>query len=167
MREVFAGHVTMWAMAEQSSPGKKSKKSVPAIIAGVALVAIAGFFGIDLAGDSSSSSSATQSSSSAPSAPSDECALATLPAEAHDTLDDISTGGPFDYPDNDGTRFGNYEGNLPDEPSGYYREYTVETPGLNHRGAKRIVTGGGSETDPEVVFYTDDHYETFCEVPDA
>lgn len=126
------------------------KKSVPAIIAGVALVAVAGFFGLD----------ATESSGA-------ECALDTLPAEAHDTWADIEAGGPYQYPENDGTRFGNYEGQLPDEQLGYYREYTVDTPGLNHRGARRLVTGGGTETDPAVVYYTDDHYETFCEVPDA
>ena len=64
-------------------------------------------------------------------------------------------------------RFGNYEGVLPQESRDYYREYTVETPGLNHRGTRRIVTGGGSETDPDVWYYTDDHYESFCSIPDA
>ena len=53
------------------------------------------------------------------------------------------------------------------QSSDFYREYTVETPGLDHRGARRIVTGGGSETDPEVWTFTDDHYESFCEIPDA
>ncbi|MHA2789478.1 ribonuclease domain-containing protein [Corynebacterium sp. S7] len=156
-------------MAEQSPRGTSSKKSWPAIIAGIAVVAIAGFFGIDLAGNSSNSASPgmTASTSATQSSSSDQCPINTLPAEAHDTLDDISAGGPFEYPDNDGVRFGNYEGQLPAEPSDYYHEYTVDTPGLNHRGAKRIITGGGSETDPDVVYYTDDHYETFCEVPDA
>ncbi|MFC2592192.1 MAG: ribonuclease domain-containing protein, partial [Corynebacterium matruchotii] len=49
----------------------------------------------------------------------------------------------------------------------YYREYTVDTPGLNHRGKRRIVTGGGSETDPDVWLYTQDHYQSFCVIPDA
>lgn len=159
MREVLAGHVTISAMAQQSPKGKKT---LPAVIAGIAVVAIGGFFGIDLAGDSGNSASSSAQSSS-----SDTCAVDTLPEEAHETLDDIYAGGPFEYPDNDGTHFGNYEGVLPQEDSDFYREYTVETPGLDHRGAKRIVTGGGSEVDPEVVYYTDDHYESFCEVPDA
>ena len=76
--------------------------------------------------------------------------------------DDVEAGGPFEYPGKDGSTFGNYEGYLPDESRGYYREYTVETPGLDHRGARRIVTGGGA-TDPEVWYFTDDHYESFCE----
>ena len=95
------------------------------------------------------------------------CEVSTLPAEAADTIEDINSAGPYDFPDNDNTRFGNYEGILPDEELGYYREYTVITPGLDHRGARRIATGGGTEADPDVWYYTDDHYETFCEIPDA
>ncbi len=88
-----------------------------------------------------------------------------LPAEARDTIGLVEGGGPYPYPDNDDARFGNYEGVLPDEELGYYREYTVDTPGVSHRGARRIVTGG--EGDPEVWYYTDDHYESFCEVTDV
>ncbi|TRX54715.1 ribonuclease domain-containing protein [Corynebacterium guaraldiae] len=95
------------------------------------------------------------------------CAMDSLPQEAHETAEDILGGGPYDYPDNDNVRFGNYEGVLPQQAKNYYREYTVETPGIGHRGAKRIVTGGGSETDPDVWYYTDDHYESFCSIPDA
>ena len=54
--------------------------------------------------------------------------------------------------------FGNREAHLPPRPRGYYREYTVDTPGLSHRGARRIVTGGQP---PEVWFYTEDHYASF------
>lgn len=92
------------------------------------------------------------------------CDDAELPDEAFDTIDDILAGGPFAYPANDGSRFGNYEQLLPNEPKGYYREYTVDTPGLNHRGERRIVTGGKREQDPDVWYYTEDHYESFCEV---
>lgn len=92
----------------------------------------------------------------------DACRDDLLPPELEDVSDDVEGGGPFDHPGKDGSTFGNYEGFLPDESRGYYREYTVETPGLDHRGARRIVTGGG-ETDPEVWYYTDDHYESFCE----
>ena len=54
--------------------------------------------------------------------------------------------------------FGNREGHLPRKPRGWYREYTVETPGLSHRGARRIVTGGDP---PREWYYTDDHYDSF------
>jgi len=82
---------------------------------------------------------------------------ATLPPEARDTLRLIAAGGPFPF-DRDGTVFQNREGRLPSQPSGYYREYTVITPGLSDRGARRIVTGG----DPPVEFhYTGDHYRSF------
>jgi len=80
-----------------------------------------------------------------------------LPPEAMRTLALIERGGPFPHRQ-DGSIFGNREGRLPAKPRGYYREYTVETPGLDHRGTRRIVTGG---TPPEAWYYTDDHYETF------
>ncbi|OFS40639.1 ribonuclease domain-containing protein [Corynebacterium sp. HMSC069E04] len=171
----------------QSSP---SKKSLPALIGGAVLVLVAGYFGIDLGSSSDSAdqkaapSSAAAGASTAAGASSpaggDEgdvanqgesdlptCAMDSLPQEAHQTAEDILAGGPYDYPDNDNVRFGNYEGVLPQQAKDYYREYTVETPGIGHRGAKRIVTGGDSETDPDVWYYTDDHYESFCSIPDA
>jgi guanyl-specific ribonuclease Sa len=57
-----------------------------------------------------------------------------LPPQALTTLESIARGGPFEY-DRDGTVFQNREGLLPQRPSGYYREYTVETPGSRDRGA--------------------------------
>ncbi len=90
------------------------------------------------------------------------CALSSLPSQASDTLDLIHSGGPFPYPQ-DGTVFQNREGILPDESSGYYPEYTVKTPGSDDRGARRLV-GGGAPTTPAYVYYTDDHYSSFCEV---
>ena len=86
-----------------------------------------------------------------------------LPAEAIETLRAIERGGPFPY-DRDGTVFQNREGRLPPMARGYYREYTVRTPGSRDRGARRIVAGGRP---PEVFYYTDDHYRTFrrVEVP--
>lgn len=96
-----------------------------------------------------------------------ECQVDSLPKEAMNTIDDILAGGPYEYPENDNKRFGNYEKQLPDIGRNYYREYTVDTPGVNHRGKRRIVTGGGSETDPDVWLYTQDHYQSFCVIPDA
>ena len=92
-----------------------------------------------------------------------DCTVESLPPEAHEVIEDIEAGGPYEYPRNDGVTFGNREGLLPDEEPGYYREFTVETPGLDHRGARRIVTGGPDERDPEHWYYTADHYESFCE----
>ena len=80
-----------------------------------------------------------------------------LPGEARSTLALIATGGPFPY-DRDGLEFGNHEHRLPDRPRGWYHEYTVPTPGLDHRGARRIVTGGNP---PSEWWYTDDHYRSF------
>ncbi|MBB5906655.1 ribonuclease domain-containing protein [Actinoalloteichus hymeniacidonis] len=84
-----------------------------------------------------------------------EVDLSALPNEAADTVDLIEAGGPFPYPQ-DGTVFQNREDLLPDCSTGYYHEYTVETPGLDHRGARRIVTGSDGE-----FFYTSDHYASF------
>ncbi len=72
----------------------------------------------------------------------------------------IRRGGPFPY-EKDGTVFGNRERLLPSQVRGYYREYTVPTPGLDHRGARRIVCGGMQPTVPEACFYTGDHYASF------
>lgn len=85
-------------------------------------------------------------------------AVGSLPGEARDTLALIDAGGPFPYDEDDET-FGNFEGVLPDEPRGYYREYTVETPGLDHRGARRIVTGDGGQ-----YYWTADHYASFARI---
>ncbi|HEX7325531.1 MAG TPA: ribonuclease domain-containing protein [Rhodanobacteraceae bacterium] len=82
---------------------------------------------------------------------------AFLPAQAIRTLTLISDGGPFPYRE-DGETFGNYEHLLPPEPRGYYREYTVSTPGSRTRGARRIITGGNP---PHVYYYTSDHYRSF------
>ena len=95
------------------------------------------------------------------------CPLNSLPTEADEVAHDILAGGPFDHPDEDGSHFGNDQRILPRKNSNFYREYTVETPGVGHRGARRIVVGGGSDTDPDVWYYTDDQYESFCEIPDA
>ena len=80
-----------------------------------------------------------------------------LPQEALLTLELIERGGPFPYR-KDGSEFQNRERLLPKMPRGYYREYTVDTPGSRDRGARRLVTGGNP---PTVFYYTDDHYRSF------
>jgi ribonuclease T1 len=87
-------------------------------------------------------------------------ALAELPAQAQQTERLIRSGGPFPYA-KDGTVFGNRERLLPGQARGYYREYTVRTPGLGHRGARRIVCGGRQPTQPDACYYTEDHYASF------
>ena len=86
-------------------------------------------------------------------------AHADLPREARDVLALIREGGPFRY-DKDGTVFRNRERLLPSRPRGYYTEYTVRTPGVRNRGARRIVAGGEPRTSGEY-WYTDDHYQSF------
>jgi ribonuclease T1 len=82
---------------------------------------------------------------------------AALPAEARETLRLIDAGGPFPYR-RDGITFQNRERRLPQQDRGYYREYTVPTPGSADRGARRIVTG---DKPPVVFYYTADHYKSF------
>ena len=80
---------------------------------------------------------------------------ADLPKEARATLALIKKGGPFPY-QRDGVVFGNFERRLPSRDRGYYKEYTVATPGARDRGARRIIAGSTGE-----FFYTSDHYKTF------
>jgi ribonuclease T1 len=92
-----------------------------------------------------------------------EVAAADLPKEARDTIALIRKGGPFPYR-RDGTTFGNFEKRLPLQPKGYYREYTVPTPGARDRGACRVVAGAGASGDVRTsgeYYYTDDHYRSF------
>ena len=89
-----------------------------------------------------------------------EVAAAQLPTEARQTIALIRKGGPYPY-ERDGIVFGNFEKLLPARERGYYREYTVPTPGVRSRGARRIVAGKGGE-----LYYTDDHYKSFRRVRD-
>jgi ribonuclease T1 len=83
-----------------------------------------------------------------------------LPPQGQEVMEQIRQGGPFRY-EKDGTVFGNRERLLPGQRRGYYREYTVPTPGLRHRGAKRIVCGGQQPRSPDACYYTEDHYSSF------
>ena len=74
------------------------------------------------------------------------------------TLALIAKGGPFPHA-KDGTVFQNRENKLPQRPRGYYREYTVPTPGAPNRGARRVVQGRDGDT-----WYTSDHYNTFVRI---
>ena len=86
-------------------------------------------------------------------------AVAELPPQGRSTYALIFSGGPFPH-DKDGTVFGNRERILPAHPRGYYREYTVKTPGARNRGARRIVCGGQPRV-PDACYYTSDHYASF------
>lgn len=86
-------------------------------------------------------------------------AESSLPREAQQTLAAIRRGGPYAYA-KDGVVFGNYEKRLPKQRRGYYHEYTVRTPGVRNRGARRIICGGNQQAAREC-YYTDDHYNTF------
>lgn len=126
-----------------------SSRRITAALVGLVVLVLAGWFTqTQLTGEP-----APRSASGLP-----ERALSELPAEATDTWRLIERGGPFPYPA-DGRDFGNREGLLPAEDRGYYREYTVETPGSDDRGARRMVTGAATE-----VYYTGDHYESFVRV---
>ncbi|MEQ6435797.1 ribonuclease domain-containing protein [Comamonas sp. w2-DMI] len=90
-------------------------------------------------------------------------ALSDLPREGRTTYARILQGGPFSS-DKDGTAFGNRERILPRQPRGYYREYTVRTPGSRNRGARRIVCGGQQPQQPDACYYTSDHYSSFKQI---
>jgi len=96
------------------------------------------------------------------STPPADVAVAELPPEARDVLARIRAGGPHRY-ERDGVVFGNREHQLPAQKRGYYHEYTVATPGVKTRGARRIVCGG-PKTAPDACWYTGDHYETFARI---
>jgi len=92
-----------------------------------------------------------------------EMASADLPGEARETLRLIAQGGPFPHR-RDGVIFNNFEKQLPHMQRGYYREYTVATPGIRHRGARRIVCGGAARK-PAACYYSADHYRSFRKIP--
>ena len=89
-------------------------------------------------------------------------ALSALPPQGQDIYQRIRQGGPFAF-EKDGVVFGNRERLLPTNKRGYYREYTVKTPGARHRGTRRIVCGGPA-TVPDACYYTADHYASFRKI---
>ncbi len=93
----------------------------------------------------------------------DEIALFDLPKEGREVYGQIHRGEPFSH-SKDGSIFGNRERLLPIKTRGYYREYTVRTPKVKHRGARRIVCGGKVLSQPDVCYYTADHYASFRKI---
>jgi ribonuclease T1 len=91
-----------------------------------------------------------------------ELALNSLPVQGQETYQLIRQGGPFPY-EKDGVLFGNRERLLPQQKRGFYREYTVKTPGSGDRGARRIVCGGEVKA-PQTCYYSDDHYASFRKI---
>ncbi|GAA2045516.1 hypothetical protein GCM10009839_56910 [Catenulispora yoronensis] len=151
---------------------RNPKAIVALVVAVVAVLAVAvvGFAGCG--GSSAKAPGSAQGSSSAQSPakssagvrPADPAAkppgmptiaVSALPAEAREVLRRIDAGGPFKYRQ-DGVTFENREGLLPAQPRGYYREYTVSTPGAPDRGARRLILGRQGE-----LYYTPDHYRSF------
>lgn len=110
-----------------------------------------------LAGCGSSSGRSSSSAAASVSKPAgmSTIAEASLPAEAREVIKRIDDGGTFQYRQ-DGVTFENREGLLPAKPRGYYREYTVSTPGAEDRGARRLILGRHGE-----LYYTPDHYRSF------
>jgi ribonuclease T1 len=117
-----------------------------------ALLALAAFAALLLPAPQAAARSESPPASKGPFA---EVAISELPPEARRTLALIRAGGPFPY-DRDGIVFGNREKLLPARERGWYNEYTVATPGVRNRGARRIVAARSGE-----FYYTDDHYASF------
>lgn len=111
-------------------------------------------------GDGSTSTTST-SAAATPGSTLETIPEAELPDEGRETLDLIRSDGPFPH-DRDGVTFHNREGILPSQERGYYREYTVPTPGAEDRGARRIV--GGEDGDR---YYTEDHYASFRQIEEG
>jgi len=133
-----------------------STRSRAAVAAAVAALAAAGIVIPGLGGDDEPSAPPVEQTSA-------ETGTAQIPpaeesAEIGRVLAAIDSGEPLPYEEDGGT-FQNREGLLPDQPLGYYREYTVETPGSPDRGARRLVIGEGGE-----IYYTDDHYASFRQI---
>lgn len=163
-----------------SSPSRRrfstGVKTTVALCAALSTVSLAACSGSDAAyekakdfneskaeGGTSTTQAGRSASNDSLSSRHDQCDFYTLPPDADDVVEDVQTGGPFDFA-KDGSHFGNYQHRLPQQRSDYYREYTVETQGEKSRGEKRIITGGRNPRKPEVWYYTDDHYNTFCRI---
>ena len=146
------------ARPRNSSRNKKSPLST--LMSLIAIIAVAFYFFDDLQSTffAGSTEPTTISQSHSDNSNPASSAAVTGDAQIDQTIMLIKQGGPYPYPNKDGTSFYNREGRLPAQSQGYYREYTVPTPGVSHRGARRIVTGGNP---PTVYYLTVDHYDSF------
>ena len=145
----------------KNSRGSQHKKSsLSTLFSLIAIIAVAIYFFADLKSSffADGTQPATVSQTSFELASASNAAAITGDAQIDRTITLIKQGGPFPYPNKDGTTFYNRESNLPAQSQGYYREYTVPTPGVSHRGARRIVTGGHP---PTIYYLTVDHYDSF------
>ena len=144
----------------KNTHGSQNKKNgFSTLLSLIALIAVAVFFFGDLKSSLfADSTPATSISQTVSKTTSSSTVAITGDAQIDKTLALIQQGGPFPYPDKDGTTFYNREGKLPAQSQGYYQEYTVPTPGVSHRGARRIVTGGHP---PTIYYLTVDHYDSF------
>ena len=143
----------------KNTRGSQNKKSGFSTLLSVIAIAVAVYFFGDLKSSLfTDSTPATSISQTASKTSSSGVEAITGDAQIDQTLALIKQGGPFPYPNKDGTTFYNREGKLPAQSQGYYREYTVPTPGVSHRGARRIVTGGHP---PTIYYLTVDHYDSF------
>lgn len=154
----------------------RNRSILPLLLTGLVVLVVVVFGGAGLLGQQTDSttpgaaSSGTSPARATPSSPAakpsaphreanpsslPEIRESALPAEGRRVLALIRAGGPFQYGQDDQV-FGNFERVLPARDRGYYREYTVPTPGETDRGARRIVAGDGGEK-----YYTGDHYATF------
>ena len=154
----------------------RNRSILPLLLAGLVVLALFAFGGTGFLGQLTESTTpeaastaepapgAASGTPAAPAAPQPapenpsglpEVRESALPAEGRKILNLIRAGGPYRYSQDDQT-FGNFERILPRRDRGYYREYTVPTPGEPDRGARRIVAGAGGDK-----YYTDDHYESF------
>ena len=97
---------------------------------------------------------------------SSSCAITGLPPQTETTVQEIEAGPPYPYAQ-DGVTFDNREHLLPKGPLGYYREFTVTTPGSADRGTRRVIAAGGTSTAPTALYYTGNHYASFCHVTGA
>lgn len=128
----------------------------------------------EAAGGATTGSPAGAASATARSAPADSasadaaggvkpCRTESLPREVDQAVKAVQKNGPF-VRRKDGSTYRNQNRFLPVRAQGFYREYTVRTPGSNSAGARRVVTGGNPKQDPSWYFYTGDHYDTFCQL---
>ena len=161
---------TGWLRPQLNSPlmSRRSGDLLKGFGAGAALIVVI-WIGFSFAGsqpsDSTISSGTPTTSAGAHTSQAatrfsdlEQITFAELPPEAIDTINLVINGGPYPFSKDDGV-FQNREEILPDQPQGYYREYTVITPGSDDRGARRIVAGEGGD-----IYYTSDHYSSFREV---